>query len=43
MAANAQVDQVMRAKALADDFTPGFMVRLGREDEAGIRIRLSGR
>jgi 4-hydroxybutyrate dehydrogenase/sulfolactaldehyde 3-reductase len=90
MAANAQVDQVMRAKALADDFTPGFMVRLGhkdlrlaidmarafgvhtpvgsaafdvlgeacrlgleredvssilrvREDEAGVRVRLSGR
>jgi 3-hydroxyisobutyrate dehydrogenase-like beta-hydroxyacid dehydrogenase len=32
MAANAQVDQVMRAKALADDFTPGFMVRLGHKD-----------
>jgi 4-hydroxybutyrate dehydrogenase / sulfolactaldehyde 3-reductase len=32
MAANAQVDQVMRTKALADDFTPGFMVRLGHKD-----------
>jgi 4-hydroxybutyrate dehydrogenase/sulfolactaldehyde 3-reductase len=32
MAANAQVDQVMRAKALAGDFTPGFMVRLGHKD-----------
>jgi 4-hydroxybutyrate dehydrogenase/sulfolactaldehyde 3-reductase len=32
MAANAQVDQAMRGKALADDFTPGFMVRLGHKD-----------
>jgi 3-hydroxyisobutyrate dehydrogenase-like beta-hydroxyacid dehydrogenase len=32
MAANAQVDQVMRGKALAGDFTPGFMVRLGHKD-----------
>lgn len=32
MAATAQVDQAMRQKALADDFTPGFMVRLGHKD-----------
>ncbi len=32
MAANAQVDQAMRQKALSDDFTPGFMVRLGEKD-----------
>jgi 3-hydroxyisobutyrate dehydrogenase-like beta-hydroxyacid dehydrogenase len=32
MAANAQVDQAMRGKALAGDFTPGFMVRLGHKD-----------